>query len=759
MGISMSDYDVSVLPLIPSDGDISNLHDYLRGSSGFSPGRKSSQGNLNSNLDGKISGSRSREAFYALRNPKKPGNRMMFNPSPRSAPSSLYHFGMHRNFSTPSLRGVKSVSPVPMSDPRPHTVTSHHTTPSLRGAQDDSQSTPTLLPRKIRKSRSASLLSFRKLGGKKGTPVAGSVPLPDAARASPSPVSALGLYRGESSRADNSFSSLDLQESAGNDSSIMMSFQDDLSGENIGAPQSIAPLSNPPPSTTSGSSNEFLTKSPAPTPDVQESLKILAEIDQPWFQPAAPPLPSTFASLAPPVSEWHPEPKHTPSVRFSTSATPEPERINESLSQDAPTTPDGDNSSNILFQPADQTGDNPERASGTTAPLPSRPSMAPTEYSFGSRYSGISSRSPRITRVPSLPPAIPHVTSPIMQTGALPSDSALVLPHTESMKANDSSPLNAWLDNRPLPPSSASQDSQGPGSLSQPASYPHILSPSTTEPKFTYSIVNGIQPKAQQRQGSNNPFKIPPSTKPLPPIELSKTDGSSSHGNHTSEETVHSDQSSSALPPVLPNRVSPNSPPIPLSVPERSAGTLRDTTDFRLSNTSAYDFQDFSKGVEENPAASPNLKDQLNDRSKVYGSVDCVDTVNLVPSPAIPRTVEAPTSEKEPQGFKNDVEDSICQRLKEFQSQQQALRGTIETSRAEILQLREKIRAFRAELDEEVLVYPPTEPLNLSIYEPTDREPSRDDRLRDSLLSMDDLDRRLTFMLESHGLRDTYPYT
>ena len=97
--------------------------------------------------------------------------------------------------------------------------------------------------------------------------------------------------------------------------------------------------------------------------------------------------------------------------------------------------------------------------------------------------------------------------------------------------------------------------------------------------------------------------------------------------------------------------------------------------------------------------------------------------------------------------------------MKEFQSQQQALRGTIETSRAEILQLREKIRAFRAELDEEVLVYPPTEPLNLSIYEPTDREPSRDDRLRDSLLSMDDLDRRLTFMLESHGLRDTYPYT
>lgn len=85
--------------------------------------------------------------------------------------------------------------------------------------------------------------------------------------------------------------------------------------------------------------------------------------------------------------------------------------------------------------------------------------------------------------------------------------------------------------------------------------------------------------------------------------------------------------------------------------------------------------------------------------------------------------------------------------VEEFQAQQASLRGTIETSKAEILQLREKIRAFRVEVggDSGSLNGSPLD-LNMSSLSSTQKR-----RLRDSLASMDNLDQRLSEMLEHNA--------
>lgn len=95
----------------------------------------------------------------------------------------------------------------------------------------------------------------------------------------------------------------------------------------------------------------------------------------------------------------------------------------------------------------------------------------------------------------------------------------------------------------------------------------------------------------------------------------------------------------------------------------------------------------------------------------------------------------------------DDPTNKMAPHVEEFQAQQASLRGTIETSKAEILQLREKIRAFRVEVggDSGSLNGSPLD-LNMSSLSSTQKR-----RLRDSLASMDNLDQRLSEMLEHNA--------
>lgn len=94
----------------------------------------------------------------------------------------------------------------------------------------------------------------------------------------------------------------------------------------------------------------------------------------------------------------------------------------------------------------------------------------------------------------------------------------------------------------------------------------------------------------------------------------------------------------------------------------------------------------------------------------------------------------------------DDPTNKMAPHVEEFQAQQASLRGTIESSKAEILQLREKIQAFRVEVGGDCGSLNDSQlDMNMPSLSPTQKR-----RLRDSLASMDDLDQRLSEMLEHH---------
>ena len=102
--------------------------------------------------------------------------------------------------------------------------------------------------------------------------------------------------------------------------------------------------------------------------------------------------------------------------------------------------------------------------------------------------------------------------------------------------------------------------------------------------------------------------------------------------------------------------------------------------------------------------------------------------------------------------------DSMSIRIEQFQAQQASLRGSIESSKMEIVRLREQIRAFRKEVGGECDVDSAALSNSYADKGGSDLSPSASSltpgqhlRLRDSLSSMDDLDRRLSDMLASHA--------
>ena len=88
--------------------------------------------------------------------------------------------------------------------------------------------------------------------------------------------------------------------------------------------------------------------------------------------------------------------------------------------------------------------------------------------------------------------------------------------------------------------------------------------------------------------------------------------------------------------------------------------------------------------------------------------------------------------------------------LEQFAAQQANLRGTIETSKAEILELRRNIRQFRNGLQQDASAVHDVQP---ALRANNEMAQAHQQKLRESIASMDDLDRRLATMLhqESDG--------
>lgn len=86
--------------------------------------------------------------------------------------------------------------------------------------------------------------------------------------------------------------------------------------------------------------------------------------------------------------------------------------------------------------------------------------------------------------------------------------------------------------------------------------------------------------------------------------------------------------------------------------------------------------------------------------------------------------------------------------LEAFAAQQASLQGTIETSKAEIMELRRNLRRFRADLQEDAFSTQAALNQETNLPDETVRaQHTRNARLRESIASMEDLDRRLTTML------------
>ncbi|KAL4401618.1 hypothetical protein ACI68E_001263 [Malassezia pachydermatis] len=172
-----ANFDVSVLPLIPSEGDITDLHGYLHGPLPLSPelgSRRSPHARYR--REGSEDRLRSPTAQSTPRLPRQPrvANQHMKDAVPSSSTSSLYNYGMMRTESSPSLRGGTPVASPPSSTthlPRERPLSPLRVASPVSTAREDSEGTPTSKPR-MHRSRSVSLLSLRKLTGKTKTPEA-----------------------------------------------------------------------------------------------------------------------------------------------------------------------------------------------------------------------------------------------------------------------------------------------------------------------------------------------------------------------------------------------------------------------------------------------------------------------------------------------------------------------------------------------------------------------------------------------------------
>lgn len=672
----------------------------------------------------------------------------MVSPSVQSAPSSLYNYGMPRNFSTPSLHGVKSLSPVPMTDPRPHTVTSNRNLTTPTAALEDAPSTSPL-PWRIRKSRSASILSLRKFSQKKQTSAADPVLPPASAQgsdayASPSSSFTFAWDTHGSPQMLNTSMSLDLQHGPGNDTSTMVSPPEQGSKELPDTPKSLAQSLYPPPSTTSRSSNDVPSASPAMTDREQESLKILAEVEGPWFQPPMP-LPMPYApvsalSRTESLSDSYTKPVQIESMM--STVLKESESLDEATSLATPIR------GAKARSPSHSRSTDGQASVATAQIVPPRPSMAFTEYSPVSRYSGLSVASPPKTDRPSFSPTISLISSPPWPYATWTNDSPIhatrapTLTNRDSSFGSDTRKGVRAISTSPVP--------QGLGFQPYPTTQDHNSLPSRSGPHYTYSIVHDVQPQIQ-RHVSPQPPSGPVNSVPLYPGEVSQGTLTSSSDRKVPMEHASQGTLSTKPPPFLPAQVlsAKVSPSPPFSEAKGPQGLAHESdTDNPLHSSLTERSLSSTKNLDGKLRTSLHLEDKEEDMlGKPIPSSHGPGESVVLPSSVAHSSPETRANVDLLQARKNEAEESISLRIKEFQSQQDALRGTIESSRAEILQLREKIRAFRAELDEGTGMYPSTD---RTIYGTVDLQPCRRESLRDSLASMDDLDRRLTQMLESH---------
>ena len=720
--------DVSILPLIPSQNDISDLQSYLRGPKELKSPSRRRRNELHQQYHSRMSGERVRESLYAFRQPQtKPHLASGHGYSPNTSRSVLYNEKPH-SFSTPSLVRIASASPLPQRAVTPTQPSPTHRATPLHPLHDtQSSSSPGGWLRRLRKSRSATTLSSRTWNSKPRSPAPqnanksmGTSPIESQIQ-TPSRMPTSDSISGSSQRATTrSIPSCDLS---------------------LSPASSLRQLSySLEPSMSSGNTNGNVGLL-RPSQDVMQ-YGVDCDTSHMSFN---------NSTMSPTSSLVEEEPR----AEISSSQTPETDELFGVARH-------GDNVMKL---------NRPSKASISNAllleDLPRLPYKQTSSYArkswtdpaarqrAGSEPSinDLKSVSPMALRVvyvdqASSPQVSPlhrggplTTSSPHLQHSQVPSPSSTVSPEHQCLFNATRSPSSVFDASKyapdpfarrlPVRPQSPANDPFI--SFSPPRDHdgsrvdqlPSNTTPATEntlrrsscdqicEPPFLPGGRNDSQSEASTTASASRQEYLRPSFQ-------SSGDSSSSPSTSTSVHMTPMDFEHAA----------------PIQIDDMLQSALNEASTSATSTPAGFSDRTIA------PTDSGTLSNSKTQTAR-NGSSDA-DKELSPPSP---------TSTKATHPI-----DSMSIRIEQFQAQQASLRGSIESSKMEIVRLREQIRAFRKEVGGECDVDSAALSNAHADKGGSDLSPSSSSltpgqhlRLRDSLSSMDDLDRRLSDMLASHA--------
>lgn len=677
--------DVSLLPLIPTHNDITDLKSYLHGEMESKTLSRLRKREMRRQLRARTNDETLRQPGYTRHHPPKAYATGSGSEYISRSESSFFYAGQSHSFSMPSLVRTVTASPQPLSrtlTPTPQVVS---VDPQRSASKQNASSPSNGLMRRMTRSRSASTLSFRKWRVKnKSTPNVDSQPL-DSGQNSP--------YLGPRVQ-----------------SPMLM-----VNGENVGPDTSIstAPSVNSFDLSLSPTSSHQLSShmdqrslvSPVPGGDVPSdsfSSMLASECDTPHIPQSNSPVPSldnVFSNrhIAAETNIIYPQRSEEPFINRR--------RLSEKQS---------DAKSDLHIRtdaawPRDAPAD-----SSTTESMP-LPTTDPTTWSGASSQPSYDAEEVSDLRKKSQglkPMPVPRVVK-LDQTSPstfMPKDSL-----TQDMSDVPIKFHSNFDMSKPLPELEAEIPASETAAWPLESDNDASIATSNVE-EGREDVLKALPTRAHHDSGGQ--------AQPQPELKndpfISIYSGISSQSSPTKSLSSASQVSDSNYTLGRKDSIEATTQCAPAGIDDMLLAALNIASE-TPSTSSPSAFAPFERDL--SPAATTELPDNVN-----HQLIDSRDRGHSSSS------LDNPTDEMAP-------------RMEEFQAQQASLRGTIESSKAEILQLREKIQAFRVEVSGD------SGSLNdshLNINLPS-LSPTQERRLRDSLVSMDDLDQRLSEMLEHHA--------
>ena len=721
--------DVSILPLIPSQNDISDLQSYLRGPKELKSPSRRRRNELHQQYHSRMSGERVRESLYAFRQPQtKPHLALGHGYSPNTSKSVLYTEKPH-SFSTPSLVRIASASPLPQRAVTPTQPSPTHRATPLQPLHDTpTSSSPGGWIRRLRKSRSATTLSSRKWNSKPR---------------SPAPQSA-----NKSTRASPIESQMQTPSRMPTNDSIPGSSQRATTRSIPSCDLSLSPASSlhqlsysMEPNVSLGNTNGNVGLS-RPSQDVMQ-YGVDCDTSHMSFN---------NSTMSPTSSLVEEEPRPA----FSSSQTPEADELfgatTHGVNVMKPNRPSKASISNALLLedlprlPYKQTSSY-ARKSWTDPAARQRAGSEPS-------INDLKSVSPMAPRVVHVDQASSSQVSPLHRGGPL-TTSSPHLKHSQEVPSPTStvSPERQCLFNvTPSPSTDFDASKCAPDPFARrlpvrpqsPANDPFI----SCSPHRDHDGSGADQLPSNVKPATENTLRRPSCDQIRePPLVPGRRNDSQSEASTTAsmsrQEYLRPSFQTSGDPSSSPSTsTSVHMTPVdfehaaPIHIDDMLQSALNEASTSATSTPAGFSDR---KIAPTNSGTSSNPKTH----SAHNGSSEA-DKELSPPSPTSTKTTHPI--------------DSMSIRIEQFQAQQASLRGSIESSKMEIVRLREQIRAFRKEVGGECDV----DSAALSnahadkggsdlLPSPSSLTPGQHLRLRDSLSSMDDLDRRLSDMLASHA--------